>query len=102
MNVAQLVQGDLPFGRFGTAIASLGDLDGDGRSDVAISAPYGEKESGRVFIYTTLPDGKTLVSTQEIIGSELNLQNGLNANLMSFGASLQGSVDVDGNYYNGE
>lgn len=38
--------------RFGSALANLGDLDGDGFEDFAVGAPYdGEDRNGRVYIY---------------------------------------------------
>lgn len=42
-------------GRFGSAIASLADLNGDGLRDVAVGAPLEDDNSGAVYIF--LGDG---------------------------------------------
>ncbi|KAL4708869.1 hypothetical protein ACJJTC_014391 [Scirpophaga incertulas] len=39
-------------GQFGSAIISLGDLNGDKRDEVAIAAPYEDNNNGAVYIYS--------------------------------------------------
>ena len=38
-------------GRFGTALSSLADLNGDGLRDVAVGAPLEDEHRGAVYIY---------------------------------------------------
>ena len=45
-------------GRFGSAIANLGDVDKDGREDIAVGAPGEEGGAGVVYIYLGLERGK--------------------------------------------
>ena len=71
-------------------------------TDVAISAPFGEGQPGTVFIYVGSLQGIVRTPAQTIVGSQLNLMSGILANLTSFGASLSGTTDIDGNGYNGE
>lgn len=44
-------------GRFGTSIASVTDLNGDGLRDVAVGAPLEDENRGAVYIF--LGDGQT-------------------------------------------
>lgn len=48
------------FARFGSAIANIGDIDGNGYNDVAIGAPLEETEggtSGSIYIYNGFHGG---------------------------------------------
>lgn len=38
-------------GRFGAALCSLGDVNGDGLADVAVGAPMEDEEHGAVYIF---------------------------------------------------
>ncbi len=76
-------------GRFGHAIASLGDVNGDGFNDVAISAPY--EDHGNVYIYFGSASGLRSEPGQVISGSRFSLR--------AFGFSLTGNADVDNNGY---
>ncbi|KAI6658509.1 Integrin alpha [Oopsacas minuta] len=85
----------IPYSRFGTAIADLGDLNNDGYPEIAISAPYGN-QAGSVFIYSGTPQG--ILSSQPIqtiTGEEVGLERGA-----AFGASVSGKRDIDDNGYN--
>ncbi|XP_043115723.1 integrin alpha-E [Puntigrus tetrazona] len=45
------------FARFGAAIASIGDIDGNALNDVAVGAPLETDSSGSIYIYNGLKDG---------------------------------------------
>nr|WEL12720.1 integrin alpha 5 [Halisarca dujardinii] len=90
--------GGVAYGRFGHAIKAMGDLNADGFNDVAISAPFGEGQSGTVYIYLGSQQGMMRTPSQTIVGSSLHLMPGLLTNLTSFGSSLSVG-DIDGNGY---
>jgi len=80
--------------RLGTAIASLGDIDGDGVNDVAFGAPgdsHGKtvKNAGAVYIVLRNADGSVKKSTRWI--REDASKNDF------FGSSLARISDIDGN-----
>ncbi|CAL8114654.1 unnamed protein product [Orchesella dallaii] len=78
--------------RFGSAIASLGDINFDGNEDFVVAAPYHDGGVGTVFVYHgNLPLSST--PAQVIQGKSLNIPN-----LFGFGTSLlSGNLDIDGN-----
>uniref|UniRef100_A0A665WIK0 Integrin, alpha 2b n=1 Tax=Echeneis naucrates TaxID=173247 RepID=A0A665WIK0_ECHNA len=81
------------YGRFGSALAVLGDLDMDGYHDVAVGAPWsGDTGQGQVFIYLGNSNGLSSTPSQVI---DSPLSNGLTA----FGFTLRGGSDVDDNGY---
>lgn len=53
------LQGDAgqTFARFGAAIASIGDIDGNKFNDVAVGAPLETDSSGSIYIYNGFQDG---------------------------------------------
>jgi hypothetical protein len=69
--------------KFGQAVASLGDIDGDSRADFAVSAPTGGAGDGRVRLYS----GGDAHLIWEIAGPSQGAP---------FGASLAAVGDVDG------
>lgn len=79
--------------RFGLALANLGDINKDICDDIAIGAPY--EGNGVVYIYLGNPDGLSKEPSQIISASDL----GFYPNLNTFGSSLSGGVDLDGNSY---
>uniref|UniRef100_A0A8U7NB21 Integrin subunit alpha 5 n=1 Tax=Corvus moneduloides TaxID=1196302 RepID=A0A8U7NB21_CORMO len=86
------------FGRFGSAIAPLGDLDRDGFNDVAVGAPLGaEGRRGLVFIFRGGGAGLRPRPAQVLRGL-----GGPRAQPDFFGAALRGATDLDGNGYPGE
>ena len=120
--------GSIPYGRFGHAMAAMGDLNYDGyegeaaaatevallcyscvrvcvRPDLVVSAPFGadgSAEPGTVYVFLGSASGVRREPAQVIRGSQLNLLDSQLASLRSFGASLSGDTDIDGNTYNGE
>ncbi|XP_024148289.1 integrin alpha-5 isoform X2 [Oryzias melastigma] len=83
------------FGRFGSSITALGDLNQDGFNDVAISCPFGgEDQKGLVYIFNGVSDGLRAEPSQVIEG-----QWAAGAVPPSFGFSLRGAKDLDMNGY---
>uniref|UniRef100_A0AAQ5X8E9 Integrin alpha-2 domain-containing protein n=1 Tax=Amphiprion ocellaris TaxID=80972 RepID=A0AAQ5X8E9_AMPOC len=83
------------FGRFGSTIAPLGDLNQDGFNDVAISCPFGgEDRQGLVYIYNGYSEGLREKPSQVIVG-----QWAAGTIPASFGFALRGAKDLDMNGY---
>uniref|UniRef100_A0A3B5QRY5 Integrin, alpha 5 (fibronectin receptor, alpha polypeptide) n=1 Tax=Xiphophorus maculatus TaxID=8083 RepID=A0A3B5QRY5_XIPMA len=83
------------FGRFGSTIAPLGDLNQDGFNDVAVSCPFGgDDRRGLVYIYNGYSEGLREKPSQVIAG-----QWAAGAFPASFGFSLRGAHDLDMNGY---
>nr|XP_003405118.1 integrin alpha-5 [Loxodonta africana] len=83
------------FGRFGSSLTPLGDLDQDGYNDVAIGVPFGgETQQGVVFIFPGGPGGLGSKPSQVLLplwaaGHTPDF----------FGSALRGGRDLDGNGY---
>ncbi|RWS22803.1 Integrin alpha-9-like protein [Leptotrombidium deliense] len=81
--------------RFGSALASCGDLNYDGYQDIAVGAPYENDGKGSVYIFHGSKDGINIHYSQRISASDhLSTHN-----LMGFGISLSHAIDVDNNKY---
>jgi hypothetical protein len=75
---------------FGTSLASAGDVDGDGFSDVVVGAPSfdnGEIDEGRAFLFRGSASGLTANSVWSAEGNQAGA---------SFGVSVASAGDVDG------
>lgn len=97
LNIANRLEGHKNRARFGTAIANCGDLNKDGFQDVAIGAPYdGPDFRGAVYIYMGRKSGLADEPDQVIYAENVR---GEGPSLRSFGFSLSGGLDVDGNAY---
>ncbi|XP_077368877.1 integrin alpha-5 [Festucalex cinctus] len=83
------------FGRFGSTIAPLGDLNQDGFNDVAVSCPFGgEEQQGLVYIFNGFRQGLREKPSQVIAG-----QWAAGSIPASFGFALRGAKDLDRNGY---
>ncbi|XP_036447594.1 integrin alpha-5 isoform X1 [Colossoma macropomum] len=90
--------GTQTFGRFGSSIAPLGDLNQDGFNDVAIGSPFGGKDQqGLVFIYNGYTKGLREKPSQVLAGQWAS--NAHPAPPASFGFTLRGGKDLDQNGY---
>ena len=81
-----------PGALYGTAVAGLGDIDGDGYDDIAVGAPLydnGQTDEGAVFVYTGSDTGFTATATFVREGGQAGAL---------FGAALGsfGDADFDG------
>ncbi|XP_004621085.2 integrin alpha-IIb [Sorex araneus] len=87
-----LLTGTQLYGRFGSAIAPLGDLNRDGYNDVAVGAPYGGLSGrGQVLVYLGGSEGLSSRPSQ-VLDSPFPTGS-------AFGFSLRGAVDIDDNGY---
>ncbi|KAJ7992182.1 hypothetical protein DPEC_G00275870 [Dallia pectoralis] len=89
----QTLTGSDTYGRFGSTLAALGDLDKDGFNDIAVGAPS-SGVNGRVFIYMGTADGLSPHYSQVI---ESPFQS--KASPAQFGFTLRGAMDIDSNGY---
>ncbi len=80
---------------FGSALAAVGDVDGDGHADLAVGA-FGEdgggKDRGAVYVYLGGPGGFDTATELKLTASDAE-------NYDLFGFSLSGAGDLDGDGY---
>ncbi|XP_067649238.1 integrin alpha-8-like [Haliotis asinina] len=89
-----ILDGKESMSRFGHALTRLGDINYDGYNDLAVGAPYaGEDHKGAVYIYHGSKKG---IITQV---SQIIYPKDLDPGLTTFGYSLSGGIDQDGNTY---
>lgn len=87
-----LLTGTHLYGRFGSAIAPLGDLNRDGYNDVAVAAPYGGLSGlGQVLVFLGQSEGLSSRPSQ-VLDSPFPVNS-------AFGFSLRGAIDIDDNGY---
>ncbi|XP_072179474.1 integrin alpha-9-like [Diadema setosum] len=92
LELHQTLQGEsYPGARFGHVVTSIGDLNKDGFTDVAIGAPY--EAGGAVYIYQSNEEGIDEAYSQRILGSDAE------PTVQSFGSSISGGFDFDANTY---
>jgi len=80
-------------GNFGKSVASAGDVNGDGYSDIIVGSNYyshGQNSEGAIFVYTGGPSG--LPGTTSWV-AESNQANAY------FGSSVSGAGDINGDGY---
>ncbi|XP_052258576.1 integrin alpha-8-like isoform X2 [Dreissena polymorpha] len=81
-------------GRFGLAVAAIGDIDYDNYNDIAVGAPYAGKDGrGVVYIYHGSMKG-IITDIQQAIKADEALPGS-----ETFGWSLAGGLDMDQNQY---
>ncbi|MBP7149085.1 MAG: FG-GAP repeat protein [Acidobacteria bacterium] len=76
--------------QFGFSVATAGDVNGDGFSDVVVGAPLydnGEADEGRAFVYLGSPSGLSAVAAWTAESDQAGAQ---------FGAAVAAAGDVDG------
>ncbi|XP_030567984.1 integrin alpha-PS1 [Drosophila novamexicana] len=81
--------------RFGLALANIGDLNKDSCEDLAVGAPY--EGDGVVYVYLGSKQGLNEKPSQRIQASELG--RNLPQPIRTFGISIAGNTDLDGNSY---
>ncbi|XP_064647988.1 integrin alpha pat-2-like isoform X1 [Lineus longissimus] len=81
-------------GRFGLAMANIGDINRDEIQDIAVGAPYdGEDFKGAVYIFHGSKSGIIVRHSQVIHAEDVSPQ------LQAFGFSVAGGMDLDTNEY---
>ncbi|KAK1151931.1 integrin alpha-L [Acipenser oxyrinchus oxyrinchus] len=90
IHVTLLGSPGFPLSRFGTAVSAVGDLDGDGLTDIAVGAPLENMGSGGLYIFQGLQGGVDPNYTQHITGWKMSPR------LQYFGQSIHGVMDMNG------
>ncbi|XP_068247152.1 integrin alpha-PS3-like isoform X2 [Palaemon carinicauda] len=81
--------------RFGTTLASPGDINRDGYEDIAVGAPWEVEGKGAVYIYLGSSDGLWKKFAQRLVPEDFPQH----LNLRGFGMSISRATDIDGNSY---
>jgi hypothetical protein len=87
--------------RFGSAVAPIGDLDGDGIGDLAVGAPYADEsgpDRGEIWILFMNRDGR--VRSQQKIADGAGGFKGDLSDGDQFGSAVTGLGDLDGDGIN--
>ncbi|XP_075785009.1 integrin alpha-D-like isoform X2 [Pelodiscus sinensis] len=77
-------------GRFGASMSEIGDISGDGQTDVAIGAPMENDNSGALYIFHGEKGGLSSQYTQRIEGAQFP------SRLHYFGQAVSGGTDLTG------
>ncbi|XP_067262346.1 integrin alpha-X-like isoform X6 [Chanodichthys erythropterus] len=76
------------FGRFGTSLAAIKDLNGDGLEELAVGAPQEEKGKGAIYIFLGQPGGIRTEYSQRLSGAAVG------SDLQYFGVALHSAGDL--------
>uniref|UniRef100_A0A671RAD4 Integrin alpha-X-like n=1 Tax=Sinocyclocheilus anshuiensis TaxID=1608454 RepID=A0A671RAD4_9TELE len=76
------------FGRFGTSLAAIQDLNGDGFKELAVGAPQEEKGKGAIYIFLGQPGGIRTEYSQRVSGAAVG------GGLQYFGVALHSVGDL--------
>ncbi|XP_058631557.1 integrin alpha-X-like [Onychostoma macrolepis] len=76
------------FGRFGTSLAAIQDLNGDGFKELAVGAPQEEKGKGAIYIFLGQPGGIRTEYSQRVSGAAVG------SGLQYFGVALHSAGDL--------
>ncbi len=90
---ARMLESNQANAYFGTSVASAGDVNGDGYSDIIVGAPYydnGESEEGAAFIYHGSASGIGTTAARRLESNQANAY---------FGNSVASAGDVNGDGY---
>lgn len=91
--VTVTIAGDQSNGRYGAAVAGIGDVDGDGFADIAIGASLYDDtktDEGKVFVYPGSGTGTSSTASFTAVGNQIGVQ---------FGNALNPAGDVNGDGY---
>jgi hypothetical protein len=91
--VPQPIRGLDKFTQFGMAVASAGDVNGDGYADVVVGAPETSSGQGQAYLFLGTPNGLSPSPSQTLVAPETTATN------LGFGSALAGAGDVDGDGY---
>ena len=90
---AWAVESNAPFDAFGSSVATAGDVNGDGFSDVVVGAPVGDDgqmDEGRAFVFLGSGSGLATLPAWTAGGDQAGA---------GFGSSVATAGDVDGDGY---
>jgi len=93
VTAAWTVEGDQDAAFFGRSVATAGDIDGDGYSDVIVGAPYydnGQYDEGRVYVYLGLASGLSTTASWTVESDQ---------DAANFGFAVGTAGDVNGDGY---
>ncbi|XP_066516336.1 integrin alpha-M-like isoform X2 [Hoplias malabaricus] len=89
LNTSTVLRGAVgsTFGRFGSALSTLQDLNGDSLLELVVGAPQEEDGKGALYIFLSYPGGIRAKFSQRVFGGSVNTGR-------HFGVSLHSAVDL--------
>jgi hypothetical protein len=94
-----VLDGEAEWDHAGSSVSSVGDVDGDGRSDLLVGAPWadpgGRESAGRTYVVFGKTDGDAVALGDVAMGLGGLVLNGENQSDYS-GSSVSGAGDVNG------